>query len=124
MLEGLHTVRIVSTAEALDTATWTDGIGMRTAPDEVLLIDGAAPQLDDPYAIVEHDAGWVGTWLTSAESDALFRRTASWVLPTERPTFVQGMASHLPVKLWIETDRVLWVVPRSLAHEFEQRASA
>ena len=124
MLEPLNTVRIVSTAEALDAATWTDGIVMRTAPDEVLLVDGAAPQLDDPHAIVENDAGWVGTWLTSPESNALFRRTANWVLPVERPTFAQGMASHLPVKLWLESDRVLWVVPRSLAHEFEQRASA
>lgn len=122
MFEPLVAVRLVSTPEALDAAQWPDGILMRTAPDEVLLIDGTAPQLTDPHAIIEVDAGWMGSWLSSSESDALFRRTASWVLPTERPAFAQGMASHLPVKIWLEADRALWVVPRSLAREFEHRA--
>lgn len=122
MLEPLDATRLVATPEALDAADWSEGIVMRTAPDEVLLIGGHAPSLKDPHAIIESDAGWVGAWLNESESEALFRRTANWTLPTVRPVFAQGMVSHLPVKLWLEADRVLWVVPRSLGYEFEHRA--
>jgi hypothetical protein len=117
----LDATRIVATPRALDTATWTAGLVLRTAPDEVLLVSGAPPEIADSHAIVQSDAGWMGMWMATADFEIRFGAAADWALPTDRPAFAQGMMHHLPVKLWVEHERVLLVVPRSLAHELAER---
>lgn len=123
-MDELHLTRIVATADALDQATWGEQIALRTAPDEVLLLNSAPPIIRDEHAIIERDHGWLGTWMNRANFEAMFERSADWVLPVEKPAFAQGMISHLPVKVWGEHDRVLVIVPRTLAHEFIERTSA
>lgn len=123
-MDELQVTRIVATADALDQATWSEQIALRTAPDEVLLLDSAPPEIRDEHAIIERDHGWMGIWMDRANFEIMFEESADWVVPTETPSFAQGMISHLPVKLWLEHERVLLVVPRTLAHEFVERVTA
>lgn len=122
MLEALAVVRVVSTSTALDeVAASPDAVVLRTAPDEMLVIDGTISQLDDPHAIVDLDVGWMGAWVETDRALDFLRLTAEWQPPDHRPVFVQGMVAELPAKLWIDTERSLLVVPRSLAAEMEDR---
>lgn len=122
-LERVAAVRIVATPATLDAAAWpANAIVLRTAPDEVLLIGGGPPDLDDPWAIVVPDAGWSGVWMSSADADRLLDHACAWRRPTERPAFAQGLVAELPVKLWFEQERTLLVVASTLAAELADRA--
>ena len=130
MPELLHTLpvtRIVTTAAALDgAAVPDDALILRTAPDEALVIhaemaDPDSVTVDDPHAIVVADAGWFGGWIPAAACDTFLDGNCSWVRPNDRPAFAQGMVAHLPVKLWFEEERTLFVVPHVSGHELTNR---
>ena len=124
MFEPLQVTRVVSTPAAIDgLQTPDDAIVLRTSPDETLVV-GAAPQavgVPDPHAIVASDAGWHGAWLSAAEAQRVLAHGAHWQPPLERPALAQGMILHLPVKLWLEDDRVLFVTPHTVAADMETR---
>ncbi len=125
MLELLDCVRIVSTEAALAAAEWPPAvIVLPAAPDEVIVIGGEAPALDDPYAIVEIDRGWRGAWVDAPVALEYLATAAEWPLPSHRPAYAQGMVAHLPVKLWFESERVLFVVSHTVAAEMEDRLPA
>jgi hypothetical protein len=42
-------------------------------------------------------------------------------LPTARPAFAQGAVANIPLKLWFEHDRVLFIVQSPFAADFEER---
>ena len=120
--EILPAYRIVAAPEVLDHTTWPDSsIVMRLAPDEVLLVGTQAPHIDDPYAIVEAETGFVGAEMTRLDLDAWFRREAEWDLPNMDNFFRQGMAAGLPVKIWVNGDRAIVATRTSLRHELEAR---
>ena len=127
LLSTLPVTRIVSTAAAIDAATVpADALVLRTAPDEAIVIhadavDPTAIAVDDPHAIVVADAGWCGGWIPNAAADPFLDANCSWARPADRPAFAQGMVAHLPVKLWLEADRTLFVVPHVSAHELTHR---
>ena len=105
MLEQLATVRIVATPEAIDGAVLPAAtIPMRSAPDELLVIGADDPQaipVDDPHAIVTPDTGWLGTWVAAADAHDFLRHECAWPVPTDRPTFAQGMIAGLPARVWL-----------------------
>jgi hypothetical protein len=139
VLEPLACTRVVATIAALDAARWTTGsIVLRIAPDEVLIVgDGvtdrpkpADPSLvslvalvgaADPHAIVERDSGWCGAWVRSDQALELVERACPWEPPRARPAFAQGAFADLPVKIWFEQDRVLFIVAAPFAADLEAR---
>jgi hypothetical protein len=124
-LERLPITRVVAKPSALDGLEFLqDSIAIRIAPDEMLLVSGPVPHLaGDPHAIIEPDTGFSGMWLPIAQARAFLARTCEWELPRHAPAFAQGSVAGLPVKLWFEADRVLFLVPAPYAHDFEERLS-
>jgi hypothetical protein len=133
VLEPLTCTRVVATIAALDAVRWpTDSIALRVAPDEVLIIRDGVPDrpdsgdpapvgLADPHAIVERDSGWCGAWVPSDHALELVERACTWEPPRARPAFAQGAFADLPVKIWFEPDRVLFIVAAPFAADLEAR---
>jgi len=124
-LEPLTVTRIVATPAAIDAVTWPAGVvRLRLAPDELLVTgDHRTLVLADPHAIVEPDGGWYGAWIPEAEAAVILGRTCPWAVPAARPVFAQGAVADLPVKLWLETDRVLVLTPAPYAADLAERLS-
>ncbi len=115
--------RIVAKPAALDAALWpAAALVLRLAADEVFVtavVD--ASLVDDPHALVVPDAGFVGVWLPMAAAQDFLERECEWEVPATRPAFAQGMVAGLPMKLWLETDRVLFLVPAPYATDLQER---
>lgn len=124
-LKPIAATRIVATPAALDAVTWPqDALVLRIAPDEVLVTAAVNGDIvEDSHAIVAPDAGFVGAWVAAEEALAFLERACEWELPGERPAFAQGAVAGLPVKLWFEEDRVLFIVPAPFALDLEERLS-
>ncbi|HSF86485.1 MAG TPA: hypothetical protein VLG28_12635 [Acidimicrobiia bacterium] len=119
MLERLVVTRIVSTPEALDLLDLpAGGLMLRIAPDEALLLGVVGVSVDDPHAIVITDPGWCAVWVDAERATRFLNHECAWPRPSVRPAFAQGMVGHLPVKLWLEADRTLFVVPHVSAEDF------
>jgi hypothetical protein len=116
---------IVAAPSALDAAAWPpDARVLRVAGDEMLVIPPPAElTLDDPYAIVVEESGFVGIWLPMNEATALLECACEWEPPTVRPAFAQGMVAGVPAKVWFESERVLFLVPAPYAQDFRERLS-
>jgi hypothetical protein len=101
-LELLRGLRVVADPEALDGAVWGgDAITvLRFAPDDAFAIGADTVDIDDDHAIVESEAGLVGTWLPIA--DVLPH--LEWSLPADRPALAQGSIAGVPAKLWLPDD--------------------
>jgi len=125
VVEAMVVTRIVSTSELIDSShTAQDLIAMRIAPDELMVLGDVAEFSEwssDPHAIVAADTGWAGAWLDRERATAFLLSECEWQLPSERPAFAQGMVSHLAVKLWLEEDRTLILVPSVMSAELEAR---
>ncbi len=122
-LKLLHGTRIVGTRAVLDAAVWPQNtLALRIAPDEVFVMPAiSADFVNDQHAIVAPDAGFAGAWIVSDEALEFLQRSCEWELPRERPAFAQGAVAGLPVKLWLEDDRVLFLVPAPYATDLEER---
>lgn len=122
-LEPLTATRIAATPAALDAAPWpSDAIVLRTAPDEAIVLAVITPSMiADTHAIVEPETALCGTWIPTDDALALLERECDWELPAARPAFAQGAIAGLPMKLWFEHDRVLFVVSAPFAADFVER---
>jgi hypothetical protein len=122
-LRPLPATRIVTALPALDAAAWPDGaVVLRLAPDEALVfppVDEVA--VSDPHAIVVAEDGFLGAWVAAEEALAFLERACAWELPSARPAFAQGSVAGLPVKLWFEADKVLFLVPAPYAADLQER---
>ena len=119
-LEPLRGLRVVATPEALDDARWTGAVTLvRFAPDEALAIDATAVDLDDPDAIVEEEAGFVGARLGAAD---LARVTAhvDWPIPNDPGVVAQGKVAGVPAKVLVGEPSLL-VTQAAYAHELADR---
>jgi hypothetical protein len=123
VLNRIPGTRIVATPAALDAAQWPpDALVLRIAADEVYVTAPvAANAVADPHAIVAPDGGFVGDWLPAAEALEVLERTCEWELPAARPAFAQGMVAGLPVKLWLEAERIFFMTPAPYQVDFEER---
>ena len=118
----LHGLRVVAMPQALDAAQWRpDGIVLRVAADEALAIGCTDVAITDPYAIVETESAFVGWWLTTEQFAACVEPRLEWPLPHQRPVLAQGLVAGVPLKLWLESDRVLVITSSGLAHEAAAR---
>lgn len=124
-LKPIQATRIVATPAALDAAVWPqDALALRIAPDEALVTTTVSADIvDDPHAIVAPDAGFVGAWVGADEALEFLERCCEWEIPRERPAFAQGAVAGLPVKLWLEEERVLFLVPAPYAADLEEHMS-
>ena len=122
-MERLTATRISASPSALDAATWPAGaIVLRTAPDEVIVTAAVGPStVDDPHTIIEPETSLCAVWMTMSAALDYLARECDWELPVARPAFAQGAIAGLPVKLWFEHDRVLFVVPGPFAVDFAKR---
>jgi hypothetical protein len=124
-LERLNATRIVATPAALDAAAWPQGaLVLRIAPDEAIVTADVGQDLilpHDPHAIVVRETGFAAAWVAADEALAFLERSCEWELPGERPAFAQGAVAGLPVKLWLERDRVLFIVHAPFAVDLEER---
>lgn len=126
VLNRLPATRIVAKPTVLDGAVWPeDRLGLRTAVDELLIIppvaDSSSVTSRDPHAIVVEDASFAAVWLPATEAQHILTRHCEWEVAEKRPFFTQGAIAGIATKLWLETDRVLFVVPAAYAAEFEER---
>src|SRR5262245_2804835 len=127
VVEHVEAARIVAAPAALAEAIWPKGVlAMRIAPDEVLVITEVEREIardivNDPHAIIEGDAGFAGVWVAADEALVFLERECEWELPRARPAFAQGAVADLPMKLWLEEDRVLLIVPAAYATDLEER---
>jgi hypothetical protein len=124
--ERLSAMRIAAARSALDAARWPkDAIVLRVAPDEVLVIAAEAMRVTsndiaDPHAIVEPETGFAGAWISSAETARLLERHCAWEWRQHAGGLAQGAIAGLPIKIWFEADRALWLVPEAFAADFER----
>jgi hypothetical protein len=132
-LESLPGLRVVATPEALDRARWvpSDAVVLRFAPDDAFAVGASSVSLDDPDAIVEPEAGYVGAWFTAEALRHEVLARIEWSLPTERPALAQGAIAGVPAKLWLargwdaegaeDADQALLVVLAAYAEDLEDR---
>src|SRR5688572_7785553 len=123
VLERFSGTRIVARPEAIDGAAWPESaLVFRLASDEVLVtavVNAAA--IDDPHAIVGRETGFSSVWLDHVTAIDVLERECDWELPDERPAFAQGIVAGLPVKVWFERDRVLFIVASPFAVDLAER---
>ena len=119
-LEPLRGLRVVAAPAALDAARWIGEVTLlRLAPDEALAIDATGVVLDDPEAIVEPDAGFVGAVLTP---DLLADVVAhiDWRIPTGPGALAQGKVAGVPARILMAAVPVL-VTHAAYAEELRRR---
>lgn len=129
--ERLTATRIVALPSAIDSASWPDGaLAFRLAQDEVLVtaaVDAAA--IADRHAIVESETGFSFMWLDRPAAIDFLERECDWEPPrgmrqwgngsaAERPALAQGLVAGLPVKVWFEESRVLFIVASPFEADF------
>ncbi len=116
---------IVATPAALDEATWApETLVLRLAADEALILPPVEEvSLADPHAIVVPDSGYAGAWMAADEALAFLERTCEWEVPSQRPAFAQGAVAGIATKLWLETERVLFLVPAPFVNDFAERSA-
>ena len=124
-LNRMPATRVVANAAALDLLGAGESLVLRFAPDEAWI----SPPLNeiskvlakDSYAIIIADSGYAGVWLATDEALDFLERNCEWEIPAERPAFAQGAVAGVPTKLWLEPERVLFLVPAPYATDFEER---
>jgi hypothetical protein len=121
----MHGLRVVADPEALDRASWSsdrDVTVLRIAADDAFAIGARSVEIDDEYAIVADEAGFVGAWLTAEELDAWVLPRIEWPLPADRPILAQGSIAGVPSKLWLRaTGGALLIAPAAFADELAGR---
>lgn len=124
-LERLQATRIVAIPAVLDVVPWPDAVPvLRVAPDEVLAVGTIGPGLiSDPHAIVAAETGLFGVWMERAETRRRLAMYATWQWSGAPKSVAQGAVAGLPVKVWFEVNRALWIVPEPFAADFEERLS-
>jgi hypothetical protein len=119
-LEPLRGLHVIAAPAAIDGARWIgEVIHLRLAPDEIVAIDATGVVLDDPEAIVEPEAGFVGAILTPEELADVVAHV-DWALPTEPGALAQGKVAGVPAKLLMAAVPVL-ITQSAYADELERR---
>ncbi|MEM9464564.1 MAG: hypothetical protein AAGA90_04295 [Actinomycetota bacterium] len=120
--EVVAAVRVAARPEALDTASWpVDATVLRTAPDEVLLVDSLDATPPEPDAIVFPDMGWVRFAMAPATGAQVMAHAAAWPPPTAG--LGQGLVAGVPAKVVVRDDEWWIIVGAVVADEFEERVA-
>ena len=120
MRESVSLLRIISTPAALDGAAWPrDTAYFRTAPDAAVVLGDEAPALDDPDAVVFEDTSWETVVLAPEIGSAVMAAHATW--PPPAGGFAQGAVAGIGVKLWVDSESWLFLVPGAYGFDFAER---
>ena len=120
--------RVVAAPEVLDASVWPEWSDvLRLAADEALVVhelgaDVVTPIVDDPFAIVELESGFMESWCDSEWFAARVAPHIDWEIPTTRTALAQGLIAGVPCKLYLGADgtvRVLCLTAH--VHELEER---
>ena len=116
VLKRIAATRIVAKAAALDAADIPqNSLALRFAADELFV----TPPLHDETIILAHD---LQPCLREVVRIAEFlQQHCEWEVPNGRPAFAQGAVAGIPTKLWLEAERVLFIVPAPYAADFAER---
>ncbi len=122
-LQRMPATRIVAIPAALDATNWpVTALVLRTAADEVSIMPPPAElKLADPHAIVAAEGSLAGAWVPANTALAFLERACEWEVPPARPAFAQGTVAGVPTKLWLEQERVLFVIPAPYIEDFQER---
>ena len=66
-------------------------------------------------------ADFAGVWVEADEALAFLARACEWELPEKRPCLAQGSVAGVATKVWLDVDKVLFVVQAPYAAEFAER---
>ncbi len=133
-------LRVVADPVVLDGAlAWALGARLadlgarvlRLAPDDLLVLtpgprSGVLGALHDEivgvdrHALLTTEAGFAGVWCFSGHVRRWVAVNADWLLPAG-DGFHQGQVAGLPVKILVDGDEALVLVPTPIAHELAQR---
>ena len=130
--QRLEGTRIAGPAHLLDRLRLPEGCrALPFAADEIFVTPSLSRvqlELDDPAGqaqldriLVQRETGFAGAWIDAESAHSFLERCCPWPLPKQRPAFAQGRVADLPVKLWLEEERVLVLVPGSCSAELEER---
>ena len=120
--------RVVAAPEVLDASVWPEWSDvLRLASDEALVIhelgaDVVTPIIDDPFAIIEPETGYVELLWYDPDLLEVVSRHVDWEIPTTRPALAQGLVAGVPCKLYLGADgtvRVLCLTAH--VHELGER---
>jgi hypothetical protein len=118
--ELVAAVRVAARSAALDAASWpADAAVLRTAPDEVLLVDALDVGPPEPDAIVLADMSWVRFAMTPVVGAAVMAGGAAW--PPPDVGLGQGLIAGVPAKLVVGDDEWWIIVGAVVADEFAER---
>jgi hypothetical protein len=99
-LEQLHGLRVVADPDALDRAIWAgeDVIVLRIAPDEAFGVGAVGVVVDEPDAVVEPEAGFVGVRLSPDDLERVVTHL-DWPIADEPGVLAQGKVAGVPAKI-------------------------
>jgi hypothetical protein len=113
-------LRVVAKPAAIDAILMpADGVMLRIAPDDAIVVGAVALTVDDPFAIIEPEYAFVHWRLTPAEF-APVTDHIEWPLPA-LGLLGQGLIAGVPAKIIIGPNDVLLVVSAGLAHDLAER---
>ncbi len=120
-LEQLHGWRVVAAPDVLDRAIWAgdDVIVLRIAPDEAFGVGAVGVDVDEPDAIVEPEAGFVGVRLSPDDLERVVAHL-DWPIPDEPGVLAQGKVAGVPAKI-LSGDPALLVTQAAYAHDLVDR---
>ncbi|HKZ19530.1 MAG TPA: hypothetical protein VJQ57_05405 [Acidimicrobiia bacterium] len=118
MVERLIGWRVVADPASLDEL---EGMSLRFAPDDALVLGDAEVAVHDPHAIVERDMGWVSLPMAEQRALDLIASHASFEVSPDRPVLVQGMVAGLPVKVYLDGNQGIFIIAAPFGHELEER---
>lgn len=112
--------RVVANPSVLDDAVWpAKSTVMRTAADEAMVLGPDRPTPPSDHAIVFADTSWSAAGLSPEHGLEIMRRHADWPPPAAGPA--QGAVAAIAVKLIVEPNRWLFLVPSAFALDFAER---
>lgn len=122
-LQPIELTRIVADEAALETAVFPlDALIFRVASDERLIMPASETvSVADDHAIILTDGSFTALWLEAEAALSFLQGHCEWELPTNRPAFAQGLVADIPTKLWLEDERVLFLVPAPYVNDFAER---
>jgi hypothetical protein len=123
---------------ALDRLADTAEVGVRIAPDELLLVspgengtrleraselESSLGSVDGGGLVLDLSDGFAVWALFGDQRFEAFSRLSALPLPAP-PTCIQGLVAHVPTKVAVRADSLLLIVPSVLSHHLRDRVLA
>ena len=127
-------IACLSAPHELDGVVVPDALGIRIAPDELLLITepkwservaaDAQSTLSETALVVDQTDAFAGWTLHGSSAFEAFARLSAVPLPRDRPTVLQGLVAHVPAKILVAPEGLDLLVQSTLGHHVRERVIA